>query len=714
MSKKPAKSPSMAALQTTFAQAMQLHQAGFAAQAEGLYRQILSTHARHIDALHLLGMLCVQTGRADEGVALIQQAVQLNGMVPAMHSNLGNALMAAGRHQEAVAAYNKAIAQQPAFADAHCNKGNALRELQRPAQAVAAFDQAIALNPQLPEAWSNRGNALSDLLRHAEAVSSFDRALALRPQYAQAWNNRGAALSELGQFDEALKSYAQALSLQPDDPEALNNQGHTLREAGQLQASVASFRQALSARPHHLEALSNLGVTLQDLGQQSEAIESLRQALALQPDHVRARSNLLFSLSFAPDVSPTAYLDEARLFGQQAMARASAAGASPSPCAPRCAPGAGTQRPLRVGFVSGDLRHHPVGFFMEGLLNHLDPAKVQAIAFSTRAQPDALGQRLQARCAGWHAIGGLNEAAAAALVREQAIDVLVDLAGHTAGNMLGVFAHRPAPVQVSWLGFLASTGLPTMDWVLADAITVPAGQESQFTEQVWRLPVTANCFTPPANTPELQVRPLPALSQGHITWGCTQNPAKINDMALQAWGRILQATPGSRLRIQNQLLDHASGREAFLLRLQAQGVDTQRVDLVGSISGREAHLDALGEADIALDTFPYPGITTTCEALWMGVPTLTLAGQSLLSRQGASLMNVVGLPEWVAHDVDDYVARAAQLASDVNALSALRQGMRERVQGTALFNPALFAQHWQEALLGMHQARMAQEMAQGH
>jgi protein O-GlcNAc transferase len=706
MSKKPAKPSSVAALQTTLAQAMQLHQGGFLAQAEALYRQILSTHARHIDALHLLGVLCVQSGRASEGVPLIQQAVQLNGMVPAMHSNLGNALMAAGRPLEAVAAYNKAIAQQPSYAEAHCNKGNALRELRRLPQAIAAYDQAIGLNPQLPEAWSNRGNALSDLHRHAEAVASFDRALALRPQYAEAWSNRGAALSELGQFDEALKSYAQALSVQPDYPEALNNQGNTLREAGHLDASAAAFRQALIARPHYPDALSNLGVTLQDLGQQADAIASLRQALALQSDHVRARSNLLFSLSFAPDCSASAYLDDARAFGQQAMAKAAAAHTTATPWP--CAPGAGTQRPLRVGFVSGDLRHHPVGFFLEGLLNHLDPAKVQAVAFSTRAQQDALGQRLQARCMGWHVIGGLDDAAAAALVREQAIDVLVDLAGHTAGNMLGVFAHRPAPVQVSWLGFLASTGLPTMDWVLADAITVPPGQEAQFTEQVWRLPVTANCFTPPVDTQALQLRPLPALHKGHITWGCTQNPAKINDGALQAWGRILQAVPGSRLRIQNKLLDHEAGRQALLQRLLARGADTQRVDLAGSISGREAHLAALGEADIALDTFPYPGITTTCEALWMGVPTLTLAGQTLLSRQGASLMNVVGLPEWVAHDADDYVASAARLASDVNALSALRQGMRERVQGTALYNPALFAQHWQEAMLGLYLASMAQ------
>jgi predicted O-linked N-acetylglucosamine transferase (SPINDLY family) len=706
MSKKPAKSPSMAALQTTLAQAMQLHQGGFLAQAEAVYRQILSTHARHIDALHLLGVLCVQSARADEGVTLIQQAVQLNGMVPAMQSNLGNALMAAGRPLEAVAAYNKAIAQQPGYADAHCNKGNALRQLRRLPQAIAAYEQAIALNPQLPEAWSNRGNALSDLHRHAEAVSSFDQALGLRPAYPEAWSNRGAALSELGQIEEALKSYAQALSLQPGYPEALNNQGNTLREAGQLEASAASFREALSARPHYPDALSNLGVTLQDLGQQGDAIAALREALAQQPEHVRARSNLLFSLSFAPDCSPQTYLNEARAFGQRAMARVQAAAAPAAPWL--CLPGAGTDRPLRVGFVSGDLRHHPVGFFLEGLLNHLDPAKVQAVAFSTRAQQDALGQRLQARWVGWHVIGGLDDAAAAALVREQAIDVLVDLAGHTAGNMLGVFAHRPAPVQLSWLGFLASTGLPTMDGVLADAITVPPGQEGQFTEQVWRMPVTANCFTPPANSSALSLRALPALSKGHITWGCTQNPAKINEGALQAWGRILQAVPGSRLRMQNKQLDHEAGRQAWLQRLQGQGIDPQRLDMVGSISGREAHLAALGEADIALDTFPYPGITTTCEALWMGVPTLTLAGQSMLSRQGASLMNAVGLSEWVASDVDDYVARAARLASDVNALSDLRQGMRERVQGTALFNPALFAQHWQEAVLGLYQARMAQ------
>jgi protein O-GlcNAc transferase len=710
MSKKPAKSPSMAALQTTLAQAMQLHQGGFLAQAEALYRQILSTHARHIDALHLLGVLCVQSSRADEGVALIQQAVQLNGMVPAMHSNLGNALMAAGRHQEAVAAYNKAIAQQPGYAEAHCNKGNALRQLRRLPQAIAAYDQAIALNPQLPEAWSNRGNALSDLHRHAEAISSFERALALRPAYPEAWSNRGAALSEMGQIDEALKSYAQALSLEPGYAEALNNQGNTLRESGQLEASAASFREALATRPQYPDALSNLGVTLQDLGQQAEAIAALRQVLAQQPDHVRARSNLLFSLSFAPDCSPQSYLMEARAFGEQAMARAQAAAATAAATAAPflCAPGAGTDRPLRVGFVSGDLRHHPVGFFLEGLLNHLDPARVQAVAFSTRAQQDALGQRLQERCVGWHVIGGLDDATAATLVREQAIDVLVDLAGHTAGNMLGVFAHRSAPVQLSWLGFLASTGLPTMDAVLADAITVPPGQEGQFTEQVWRMPVTANCFTPPANSSALGLQPLPALSKGHITWGCTHNPAKINDGALQAWGRILQAVPGSRLRMQNKQLDHETGRQAWFQRLQQQGVDPEKVDLVGSISGREAHLAALGEADIALDTFPYPGITTTCEALWMGVPTLTLAGHSMLSRQGASLMNVVGLGEWVASDVDDYVARAARLAGDVSALSALRQGMRERVQGTALFNPALFAQHWQEAILSLYQARMAQ------
>jgi protein O-GlcNAc transferase len=706
MSKKPAKpSTAMAALQTTFAQAMQLHQGGFLAQAEALYRQILSTHARHIDALHLLGVLCVQSARADEGVVLIQQAVQLNGMVPAMHSNLGNALMAAGRPLEAVAAYNKAIAQQPGHADAHCNKGNALRQLRRLPQAIAAYEQAIALNPQLPEAWSNRGNALSDLHRHADAVDSFDQALALRPAYPEAWSNRGAALSELGQIDEALKSYAQALSLQPGHPEALNNQGNTLREAGQLEASAASFREALNARPQYPDALSNLGVTLQDLGHQAEAIAALRQALAQEPDHARARSNLLFSLSFAPDCSPQNYLAEARAFGQQAMARAQAA---PAPAVPwLCTTGAGTDRPLRVGLVSGDLRHHPVGFFLEGLLNHLDPAKVQAVAFSTRAQQDALGQRLQERCEGWHVIGGLDDATAATLVREQAIDVLVDLAGHTAGNMLGVFAHRPAPVQVSWLGFLASTGLPTMDGVLADAITVPPGQESQFTEQVWRMPVTANCFTPPANSSALGLQPLPALRKGHITWGCTQNPAKINDEALRAWGRILQAVPGSRLRMQNKQLDHEAGRQAWLQRLQQQGVEPQRVDLIGSIAGREAHLAALGEADIALDTFPYPGITTTCEALWMGVPTLTLAGQSMLSRQGASLMSVVGLSDWVASDVDDYVARAARLAGNVNALSSLRQGMRERVQGTALFNPALFAQHWQETILGLYQSRMA-------
>lgn len=695
MSKKPALSPKLAALQAQLQQGMQWHQGGFLAEAEAIYRQVLASHAKHVDALHLLGVLCAQTGRAAEGVGLIQQAVKLNGLAPALHSNLANALLACGRAQEAVASASKALALQPTFVDALCSKGNALRELRRLVEAVASYDQAIALNPQIPEVWSNRGNALSDLHRHAEAVASFDRALALRPQFPDAWCNRGAALSEQGLLDEALQSYGQALALKPAYPEALNNRANTLREMGRLQDAVEAFEQALSARPDYPDALSNLGVTLQEIGRQDEAIARYRQALSLQGDHLKARSNLLFSLSFDPNCTPQAYLAEARVYGEQALARA-------QPFTTwRCTPGAGKSRPLRVGLVSGDLRHHPVGFFLEGLLNHLDANRTEVVAFSTRAQEDDLTQRLRARCVGWHAIGGLDEARAAQLIHDQAIDVLVDLAGHTSGNMLGAFAFKPAPVQVSWLGFLASTGVPGMDHVLADPITVPPGSEDQFTEHVWRLPTTVNCFTPLPDDPALAVSALPALSRGHVTLGCVQNLAKVGDGVLRTWARVLQALPTARLRLQNKQLDHARGREALQARLQAAGVDLARVDLIGSIAGRVAHLASHDQVDLMLDPFPYPGITTTCEALWMGVPTVTLAGRTMLSRQGASLMSAAGLPDWVAHDVDDYVALVARQCTDLPALSQLRQRLRAQVQASVLFDPATFAGQWQEALGAM-------------
>lgn len=687
--------PAAASIQQRLAEAMSLHQHGKLAQAEAMYKSILGQDTGQLDALHLLGVLACQTGRAAVGVQLIEQAARANPSHAGYASNLGNGYMALGRYPEAAQAYARATRLQPSFAEAHCNLGNALRALRRPTEAVDAYLQALTLSPDLPEAHGNLGNTFNDLQRHAEALAHLDRAIALRPQYPEAHGSRGVALAALGRTDEALKAFDQAIMQQPDSVEAWANRGTLKREQGALSEGAADLREALRLRPSDVNAMCNLAVTLQEAGDLDSAIVTLRKALETAPDHLRARSNLLFALSFDPNTPPDAYLREARDFGDIASRAA-------RPFSDWTAPALGDGTPLRVGVVSGDLRQHPVGLFLEGMLTQLQGrVDVELHALPTDATADALTDRLRPLFTGWHSLVGLDDETAARQIHSLGLHVLLDLSGHTAGNRLPVFAWRPAPVQASWLGYLASTGVPAIDYIVADPVSVPPEHDGDFTERVWRLPGTINCFTAPGDTPALRVTDTPALARGHITFGSYQNPTKIGSAVLDTWGRVLRAVPGARLRLQSRLLDHAAERDALLARLQGTGIEPDRVLLHGAIASREAHLASHAEVDILLDTFPYPGITTTCEALWMGVPTVTLAGRTMLARQGAALLGQVGLADWVAGSADDYVAVATRHAQDIQALQALRQGLRARAAASPLFDATRFAQTWWSALRDM-------------
>jgi len=291
----------------------------------------------------------------------------------------------------------------------------------------------------------------------------------------------------------------------------------------------------------------------------------------------------------------------------------------------------------------------------------------------------------------------MDDEAAARRIRADEIDILIDLAGHSAENRLGVFAYRPAPLQITWLGYFASTGVDAIDYILADESCVPPGNEAQFSERVWRLPQTRLCFTPPEGDAAPAVDPLPALQRGVVTFGCFQRLPKITDDVIRLWGEVLGRLPGSRLLIQSVQTGRAKAVEQTLARLARVGITADRVSIRGPVS-RDAYLKAYAEVDIVLDTFPFPGGTTTCEALWMGVPTLTLCGETMISRQGETMMRAAGLPEWVAVDPGDYVRKAVQFASDLPALARLRESMRNQVAGSALFDVRLFARRFEDAL----------------
>jgi predicted O-linked N-acetylglucosamine transferase (SPINDLY family) len=350
------------------------------------------------------------------------------------------------------------------------------------------------------------------------------------------------------------------------------------------------------------------------------------------------------------------------------------------------------------------LRNHPVGFFVEDMLAALvsnASGRLEIFAYPNHFRTDAVSERIKACCQGWHSAVGLSDESLVRRIRDDDIDILIDLSGHTANNRLPMFAWKPAPVQASWLGYLGTTGVAAMDYLIADPRTLPETEEAHFTEKIWRLPETYLCFTPPEG--DVQVSALPAIANGFITFGCFNNLTKINDAVVALWARVLASVPDSRLFLKAKQLRDASVLQNIVERFAMHGIDSRRLLLEGTVPQRSEHLMTFHRVDIALDPFPYPGITTSVESLWMGVPVLTLAGERFLSRQGVGLLMNAGLTEWIAADADDYVARAILHAGDMQRLAALRDGLRQRVLASPIFDAPRFARHFEIALRGMWQ-----------
>lgn len=642
-------------------QLVNLFNAGRHADVELRARLLVDLYPTAPFAWKILGTVLLVQGK--DGLLALQKTVELLPTDPEAHSNLGNMYKALGRFEEAAASHLRAIQLKPDHALAHYNLGIVLRDLGRSAEAVASFRQAIKLKPDFTDAHFNLGIALTDLDRFEEAAASYRQALALQPKFLGAHCNLGIVLKDMGRYDEAVAAFQRLLELKPDDAAAHNN----------------------------------LGNLLKDLGRLDEAAAHCREALKLRPDYNEAASNLLFALNYVAGQQPEVLLNEAKAYGERVASRVKPYTTWSNTL--------DTARPLRIGLVSGDLNLHPVGFFMEGVLKALSTqegarsgGRISLHAYVTQARRDALTERLQACCDSWCVAAGLSDQALAERVRADGIDILIDLSGHTAYNRLPMFALKPAPVQVSWLGYFATTGVAAIDYLLADPWTVPPAHEGHFTEQIWRLPETRMCFTPP--DADVPVAELPALSKGHITFGCFNNITKLNDEVVALWARVLKAVEGSRLMLKAKQLDEASLKQGLLGRFEAQGVDPQRVTLAGR-SPRAEYLAAYGEVDIGLDPFPFTGGTTSAESLWMGVPVLSLDGDRLVSRQGVGLMMNACLADWVARDADDYVAKAVAHAANVPALAALRAGLRQQVLASPVFDGERFAQHLEAAWRGM-------------
>ena len=670
-------------------------------QAEEAYRAAIRIEPDFAEAHSNLGNTLHGLGRTEEAEEAYRSAIRIAPEYARAHYNLGIALRELGRPGEAEEAYRSAIRVMPEYAEAHFNLGNALKDLGRPGEAEEAYRSAIRIKPDFAEAHLNLGLALKALGRQKQAEEAYRSAIRIKPEFAEAYLNLGNALMGLERPEQAEAAYRTALRIKPEYAEAYCNLGVALQELGRLEEAEKAYRTDIRIKPEHAEAYTNLGTALKELGRLEQAEKAHRSAMRIKPDYFDAYSNLLFAMGYNGCHSPLVLLEEARKYGQMATDKATAAFS-----AWLCPEGA---RRLRVGLVSGDFRNHPVGYFLENALSRLDTERIELFAYPTQHKTDELTSRLKPRFSAWKSLVGLSDEKAARLIHADGVQVLIDLSGHTAHNRLPVFAWKPAPVQATWLGYWAGTGVAEMDYLLADPTGVPPGQESQFSETVWHLPDTRMCFSPIEGAPPVSGLPALGTTGAGITFGCFQILPKVNDRTLSLWARVLTLLPFARLRWQCKQFDDARVRSDTLERLSRSGISPGRVCLLGKVP-RGEYLAAYSEVDIVLDTAPFTGGTTTCEALWMGVPTLTLSGETMLARQGASLLTAAGLSGWIAESEDDFVAKGVRFAGNgeaISRLAELRSTLRAKVAASPLFDAERFGRNLESALWGMWERRLA-------
>jgi len=689
--------PSDAEIHNNLGLGLQVHGQHVAAAAS--YRRALALVPGFVEAHANLGNALKDLGQLDAAVASYRRALEINQNVAEIHSNLGAVLHELQQFDEAAASHRRALELNPQYAAAHNNLGNVLRDKGQLDAAVACYRHALELDPHYADAHNNLGTVLQALGQSEAAVESYRHAIESNPDYAEAYSNLGTALQALGRFKGAMISCRKALEIKPDFVGAQYNLGIALRALGRLDEAVAVYQRVLEINPDHAEAHYNLGNALKEFGQLDGAVASYRRALEIKPDFEDVRTNLIFAMNYAASYPASYCLDEAREYGRIVSKRA-LAHFSVWQCETK-------PERLRVGLVSGDLRNHPVGYALESLLAQLDPARVELIAYPTTSKADELTARIQPRFSAWKPLFDQSDEAAARLIHADGVHVLLDISGHTIHNRLPLFAWKPAPVQASWLGYFATTGVPEMDYLLTSEVAVPEMHKEHFTESVWYLPDIWLCFTPPEF--DLPVVPLPALENGYLTFGCFQRLDKMGEGVLQAWGKLLSAIPKSRLLLVNKQLGDAGVVSEFLQRLQQSGIDSERVTIRGTTDSRAEYLARYNEVDVMLDTFPYPGVTTTCEALWMGVPTLTLGGDTLLARQGAGVVTPAGLGDWVATSEADYVEKAISLTNDLSKLANLRAVLRVRVLASPIYDAPRFARNFESALWGMWQQWQARQ-----
>ena len=680
-------------LQQSLDLALRHHQAGRGDQAEAIYRQILTLQPNDDEALHLLGVLLGQKGQFVQSMEFLQRAILIEPKAAVFYVNLGMTLEKLGFSYDAVNAYREAIRLQPIYAEAYVYLGLIFRKQGRINEAIQALSAAIKIKPGMVEAYCNLGLALIDKGRFKLAIRALRKALDLAPNLIQAHCNLGIALDGVGRLDEAISEFKQALSLKPD-AQTYSNLGHALKRQEQLDQAIEAFTMALKLDPNLVSAHFNLGAAFKSQGLIQEAVDEFQSAMRVNPHEINAHSNLIFAMLHHPAYDARAVYQEQRRFNQlhaeplKGFITAHANNRDP-------------QRRLKIGYVSADFINHASAFFLIPLLRSHDHQQFEIFCFSQVSHPDQFTAQFRPYADQWRNIVRLTDQQVAERIRGEQIDVLVDLKLHTAENRLKVFAYKPAPVQVAWLGYPGGTGLDAMDYRLTDPYLDPPGLDDEFySEESVRLPDCFWCYDPLLNEYKMQsleISELPALKNGFVTFGCLNQFTKINSHVLDVWGQILSASPNSRLLL---IAPEGLTRERVLAQLGRHQIAPARVEFFPR-QLRSIYLKRHHRIDVALDPFPCNGHTTTFDLLWMGVPLVTLSGKTAMGRAGKSILSNIGLSELVAQTPEEYVRIALDLAGDLPRLSELRRTLRRRMEASPLMDARRFARNIEAAYRDM-------------
>jgi len=665
--------------------ALQYYQKGDLVQSEALLREVIKNHPEDCKTLNFLGIIYNKLRNYEKALECFKKALQKAPVNADIHFNIGNVLKEMGRFDNAIQHYQKALELNPDHFESYHNLGHVYQRKNQLNEAIACYQEALKRNPELADAYYNLGTISQERKFLNEALVFYHKALQFDPNLDDACYMLGTVYSETEQLDDAISWYQRAIQINPGLAKAYNGMGIVLQKKYEIDRAIQHYRHALALMPDFIEAIINIGNALRDYGQAEEAEDWYRHALAVAPQCTFCYDNLFFLMLYHERYDATKIFSEHLIFASQCAESLSSAIIdhvnSKIP-----------DRALKIGYVSPDFRKHAVSYFMEPVLAAHSKERFQIYCYSDVSREDDVTERFRQYSFQWRNVAGMSDQQAADLIRNDGIDILVDLAGHTAHNRLLVFARKPAPVQLTWIGYPATTGLSSMDYKIVDSHTDPPGlTEHLYTETLIRMPEIFLCYLPEQESPE--VGALPALAAGHITFGCFNNFSKVTRKGVEIWAQILDSVPDSRIIMKaNSLGDKAAAKRLMDMFLQ-HGIGEDRIELHSVIQSSRLHLDLYNRVDIGLDTFPYNGTTTTCEALWMGVPVITLAGKTHVSRVGASLLSNVGLAELVATTHDEYIAIAVTLSKKTEKIAYLRKTLRETMATSAVTNKERFTRN---------------------